>query len=435
MLERLTPIEREVRDGEGRWFLMRVLPYRTTEDRISGVVLTFIDLTARRKAEEQTRESEQRLRLVIENAQDYAIFSTDRERKITSWSRGAEVILGYHEKEVVGQQLDLIFTSEDREAGLPEKEIDTALGRGGTTDERWHVRKNGDRFWASGSLMPMREGGGDVVGFVKILRDRTEAQKAQESLRWSREELMEAVSVSDRSLEEAKLANQAKDHFLAVLSHELRTPLTPIVMAVETFLRRKDLPADVLAAFEMIKRNVRIEAHFIDDLLDVTRIGNGKLEIQREPVDLLEAVRSAIGISQPDIDSKRQSLKVSLEATRTTCLGDSARLQQAVWNLIKNASKFTGEAGEIRIGVRDVAGGVEIEVVDSGIGMAPETLEAVFDPFVQGGGDVTREFGGLGLGLAIAKATVQAHSGSIRAASAGLGKGATLTVVLPTIDE
>ncbi len=248
VLERLTPIEREVRDADGRWFLARVLPYRTKEDRISGVVLTFIDLTERRRAEDELRASETRLRLVIDNAYDYAIFTTDADQRITSWSRGAEAILGYREEEVCGEPLAMIFTTEDQGLALADLEVETALKRGRANDERWHQRKDGSRFWASGSLMPMRCDGGEVVGFVKILRDRTEQREAAESLRRSREELLEAVTASDEARGEAELANAAKDQFLAVLSHELRTPLTPIVMAVETMLMRSDLPADVTEA-------------------------------------------------------------------------------------------------------------------------------------------------------------------------------------------
>ncbi len=431
VLERLTPVEREVRDADGRWFLARVLPYRTMEDRISGVVLTFIDLTGRRKAEEETRATAERLRLVIENARDYAIFTTDAERRITSWSAGAETILGYREAEVLGSPIDLIFTKEDCELGIPGREVEAARERGCASDERWHERKSGERFWASGSLMPMRRGDGHLIGFVKILRDRTEAREVGEALRRSREELLEAVVASEQARTEVEVAGKAKDHFLAVLSHELRTPLTPIVMAVETLSRRKDLPDDVREAFVMIKRNVRIEADFIDDLLDVTRIGNGKLEIRREPVDLAEATRSAIEISRPDIEAKDQRMTVEIEPTRGDYVGDSARLQQAIWNLIKNASKFSPSGGEIRIALRARASDVKIEVGDDGIGIEPAALESVFDPFTQGGAEVTKEYGGLGLGLAIAKATVEAHGGSVEAASAGVGKGATFTVMLP----
>ncbi len=431
VLERLTPIEREVRDSEGRWFLARVLPYRTTEDRISGVVLTFFDLTERRKAEEATRASEEHLRMVIENAHDYAIFTADAERRITSWSRGAEGILGYREGEILGEPLAIIFTEEDRKLGTPDVEAETALVRGCASDERWHLRKDGRRFWASGSLMPMRLENGEVVGFVKILRNRTEEREAADALRRSREELLAAVNASEEARREAELASEAKDHFLAVLSHELRTPLTPIMMAVETLVRRADLPADVRETFAMIQRNVRIEARFIDDLLDVTRIGNGKLEIHREALDLAEVVRSAVGICQSDVEAKQQVLLLSVGAERMETEGDSARLQQAVWNLIKNASKFTPKGGEIRVSAREVSGGFEIEVADTGIGIAQEEIELVFDPFAQGGNDVTREFGGLGLGLAIAKATLEAHGGTIRAGSTGPGEGATFTISLP----
>ncbi len=163
----------------------------------------------------------------------------------------------------------------------------------------------------------------------------------------------------------------------------------------------------------------------------MTRIGNGKLEIQRDEVDLADIVRSAVGISQPDIEAKEQTSEVVMDPERMEMQGDSARLQQTVWNLVKNASKFTPRGGRIRVSAREVAGAYEIKVEDNGIGIAADALDSVFDPFCQETIEVTREFGGLGLGLAIAKATVNAHGGDIRAESAGRGEGAQFTVRLP----
>ena len=217
-----------------------------------------------------------------------------------------------------------------------------------------------------------------------------------------------------------------------MLSHELRTPLMPITMALAALGQRRDIPEAVHKAFAMIRRNVELETRFIDDMLDVTRISRGKMEIVCHDMDLHEAIERAVEVSTPDIEKKGQQLTVSLEATESRLNGDLARLQQVFWNLLKNASKFTPEGGAIYVRLRhEGAGQVAVEVTDTGIGIDPEAVERVFQPFEQANANITREFGGLGLGLAIAKGTVEAHGGTLRASSPGPGQGATFTATLP----
>jgi two-component system, chemotaxis family, CheB/CheR fusion protein len=391
-----------------------------------------IETAERQRAEESLRDSEERLRLIVENAREYAIFSTDLERRVTTWNSGAKRILGYSAEEIIGRSADIIFTEEDRAAGACEREAKTALKEERAADERWHVRKDGSRFWGIGAMMAMHAPNGQTVGFVKIFRDQTDAKRIEETLRLSRAELQKSLEEAERARQEAEKANRTKDHFLAALSHELRTPLTPVLMAAESLLLRKDLPPRVVEALEMICRNIQVENHFIDDLLDITRISHGKLELAREPVDIHEAVRHGIEISEPDFRAKEQRLTVQLAATSTQTRGDFARLQQVFWNLLKNASKFTPERGEIRVTSRNNGGdSIVVEVSDNGRGIDPNALEDIFEAFRQEDTSITRKFGGLGLGLAISKATVIGHGGSIVAASDGHGKGSTFKVTLP----
>ena len=237
----------------------------------------------------------------------------------------------------------------------------------------------------------------------------------------------------------AESANQAKDHFLAALSHELRTPLAPVLIAVEALADEPGLPPEVRESVALIKRNVELEARLIDDLLDLTRVAHRKLEIRRQVVDVHEELRHAAqtcALSGHE-GEKRVEVAIHPEARRHHVMGDGARLQQVFWNLIKNAYKFTPAGGRIDVRTSDDPAGtgrLSVEVRDTGMGIDPESLPRIFNAFEQLDQTVTRQFGGLGLGLAICKALVDLHGGTIAAHSEGKGRGATFTVCLPTVD-
>jgi len=372
------------------------------------------EVIERARSEEVLRENQERLRLVVENARDYAIFSADLTRRVTSWNAGAERLLGFTEAEILGQSADVIFTPEDRAAGVPEDETRTALAEGRASDERWHLRKDGSRFWGNGVMTAMRDPSGAAVGLVKIFRDETAARKARE---------------------ETEAARHAKDQFLAMLSHELRTPLTPVLMAVRALEKLDNLTPMARDALEMIRRNIQIEATFIDDLLDVTRIEHGKLELVTQPLDLHDVLRRVLEVVAGDLQNKKQHSIVTMDATDHRLEGDPVRLQQVFWNLLKNASKFSPDGGTIRLATSSRDGRIQVTVSDSGIGFAPDAVERLFTPFSQADATVTQQYGGLGLGLAIAKAAVDGHGGTLRARSDGPGKGAEFTVELPLVRE
>ncbi|RYD36494.1 MAG: PAS domain S-box protein [Verrucomicrobiaceae bacterium] len=416
VLERLIPVEQEVRAGD-RWYLGKLQPYRTVDDRIAGVALTFVDISASKRAEEALRVSEERLRLIFENARDYAIFSMDPDRRVTSWNTGAARLLGYMEAEIMGHSADVIFTPEDRAAGAPQKEDETALREGRASNERWHVRRDGTRFWGSGVMMAMHDGTGKTVGLLKILRDQTRERQAFQELEAARAE--------------AEAAGRAKDRFLAMLSHELRTPLTPVSLQMEELLLEEGLPAHVRESLEMVSRNVGVEVSLIDDLLDMTHIVRGRLDIARAPVCVHEAVREALEVCQRDFTRKKLRTEVSLNASNHRIEGDFVRLQQVFWNLFKNAAKFSPEGGLIRILSGNGRGTVEVEVADTGIGLEADAMERIFEAFTQADHSIARRHGGLGLGLAISRAVVSAHGGMISVRSGGPGKGAAFTVSLP----
>ena len=231
---------------------------------------------------------------------------------------------------------------------------------------------------------------------------------------------------------ESERANLAKDSFLAMLSHELRTPLTPVLTSVLALEQTDDLSDEVRASLQMIRRNVELEARLIDDLLDLTRISKGKVQLSLEEVDAHTLLRNALEICQADIDKKQLTLRTDFAAQRVRLEADPARLQQIFWNLIKNAVKFTPGGGRLEIRTENGNGQLYVQVSDSGIGIDAETLPKIFNAFEQGD---RMQLGGLGLGLAISKALVETHSGKLTAESPGKDQGATFTAIFPIAER
>ncbi len=234
------------------------------------------------------------------------------------------------------------------------------------------------------------------------------------------------------ALQEAEAANKAKDRFLAVLSHELRTPLAPALMTATMLAGDASLPASARDDARLIQRNIELETRLIDDLLDVSRVINGKLQLHVEHADLNTLIQHSMAMCAVDSEARGVPIQLDLKATRHAVDGDSAKLQQLFCNLLKNAIKFTPSGGTVTVHSEDTtAGRIRVSVKDSGIGIAPEVLPRLFRPFEQGGSATTDEYGGLGLGLMIAKGIIDAHHGSIAALSDGQGHGSTLVVELP----
>ena len=274
-------------------------------------------------------------------------------------------------------------------------------------------------------IQPMREDGGSIYGIFVHGVDVTERKQAEE-------ELEAAKNTAERAKDAAEQANRTKDHFLAVLSHELRTPLTPVVMGLSMLHDTADLEPAIGETLEMVRRHVELEVRLIDDLLDVSRIARGKIELARSPVELCTVIHRAVEVCKPDIEARRLHFGVDLGAGASYWVkADVPRLQQVFWNLLKNAIKFTPHGGCVGIRCQPSKTDVLVEVNDSGMGIEPEALPRVFNPFEQVEQSITRQFGGLGLGLAISKSLVEMHDGTISAHSEGRDKGATFRVRLP----
>lgn len=285
--------------------------------------------------------------------------------------------------------------------------------------------------------------GGNVTLLERPFRPETLVSMLEVALR-ARQRQYEArdfLETLKRARDEAQMASKAKDAFLAALSHELRTPLSPALLIASEFARDNQLPEEVRQNFEIILKNIELEARLIDDLLDLTRVTSGKLVIRREEINLHEILMDALDKVQAEIQKKEIQLDLNLHATRCAVNGDPVRLQQVFWNILANAVKFTPKNGTIRVEsfiVQKQNADLVVRVTDSGIGMTPEESARVFQAFVQGdhaNSHNNHRFGGLGLGLAISKNLVHLHSGSISAESAGRNQGATFTVTLPLANQ
>lgn len=414
----LNTLEREVTDGH-RWYIARLLPYRSSEDHINGTVLTFIDITQRREAEEALRLSEERLRLAADSTHDFAIIILDDQGVIVDWNTGAELVFGYSKQEAVGAYYELIFTPQDCRDGMPEEELRLARMEGRAMDERWHQRKDGSQFFCSGEVTLLKS---DILeGYVKIARDLTGHKRKQDE---QKEKLIETQA-----------SNHLKDEFFAVMSHELKHPLNLIQLNAELLRRLPTIRSANQAsrAVNTICEAVSSQARIIDDLLDVARVRTGKLKLKKQIVDFGQLLEDIVTV----VDNGSHPCEVELHlmnpaGTRMMVDADPTRLEQVIWNLLNNAFKFTPAEGLVQVNVCCVDNRVQLDIVDSGVGLAAADLGKIFDLFSQAENHhAHHQREGLGIGLSLVRQLVEAQGGSVSASSQGIGHGCTFTVLLP----
>ncbi len=424
----LRSIERETRSNDGRHYLSRVIPYRTTENKIEGAVMTFVDITSRVVAERRVSETEERLRIATETVRFYAIITLDADGLITTWNAGARASFGYLDSEVIGQSIGMLFTPEDRAERVHEREMQQAHATGSTEDERWHLRKDGSRFYCSGVMTSYRTAGG--VGFAKIARDMT----GTKLLQTRRDEELNQQKQAGLA---AEAANRTKDEFLAVMSHELKHPLNLIHVNAELLTRLPEvanLPS-VKRAADTIRRTVASQARIIDDLLDLSRARTGKMMMTMHPTSLRDVVTRIVDAARTDADAKQVALEREIDAGDALVVScDPVRVEQIAWNLMSNAIKFTEPGGKVTVRLSRVASEAILEVTDTGRGIAAAFLPNVFSMFRQERRETANGEGGMGIGLALVKELTEAQGGRVAVRSPGAGQGATFVIALP-VDE
>ncbi|SEL60322.1 PAS domain S-box-containing protein [Roseateles sp. YR242] len=375
---------------------------------------------AQRVVEAQLREADALYARVVDSLQEYAVMLLDTEGRIRDWNHAATAIFGHPLEAVRGMSAEILLTPDDQAADVLEAELAQALTHGSSRDDRWLMRHDGSRLRAETTVTPIYASTGEPSGFSKIVRDVTPAFEAREALRQAKEE--------------AERASELKEQFLAVLSHELRSPLSAITGWADILTNFSDSHPLLGKAATVIRRNAQLQARMINDLLDMSAVVAGKLVLQTGPVNLAALADDAVLASLHEAQAKGVALHCRA-ATPVWVNGDAHRLSQVLINLVGNAIKFTGGGGSVDVEVRQEDGQAYLRVKDTGRGISAQFLPYVFDRLRQEDGSFTRKAGGLGLGLAIARAIAELHQGHIQAQSPGPGLGSTFELRVPTLND
>ncbi|HEX5460642.1 MAG TPA: PAS domain S-box protein [Steroidobacteraceae bacterium] len=381
-------------------------PVRLANGELIGIVVVFRDVTERKRAE-LTRAW---LAAIVESSDD-AIASKTLDGIVTSWNPAATRLFGYEPDEIVGRPITTIIPPE---LHAEEVEILARLRRGERIDHYETVRlaKDGRRIDISLTISPIRGEDDTIIGASKVARNITERKRNEELLRE---------------------ADRRKDEFLATLAHELRNPLAPICAAAELFKHAKSLAPELRAATAILERQARQMTHLVDDLLDVSRITSGRIRLHPEPVELKELLKTIIDTYRHSAETARHQVALVASAESVYVSGDRIRLTQIISNIFHNAVKYTPPGGKIEIALRTEDQRAVVSVRDNGMGIPPEMLDHIFEPFAQLDRSYERPDAGLGIGLTLAKRLVDLHGGRIEARSGGRGKGTEFVIHLPAI--
>ena len=402
---------RRHRDGRRVPISLTVTTLHDSTAAVSGTVRIARDASSRSITDRAAR----RLAAIVDSSDD-AIISKDLNGIVMSWNAAAERMFGYTPEEMIGESIRKLIPADRQDE---EDEVLSRLRRGEKIDhfETLRQHRDGTLIPISLTVSPMFDARGRVVGASKIARDISDRRMAERE--------------RERLLAEAQNASRLKDEFLATLSHELRTPLNAILGYSRMIRSGIVTPENHAKAIAAVERNAASLAQIVEDVLDVSRIISGKLRLHVESIDFGDVVLDAIDAVKPAADAKAIRIEADIDPQTSHVSADQERLQQVVWNILSNAVKFTPRGGHIDVRLAPVAESVALVVRDTGIGITKAFLPHIFERFRQQDSSTTRERGGLGLGLGIARQLVELHGGTIEAESDGPGTGATFRVVLP----
>ena len=399
-------------DGAIGWTASRAIPLLDADGAIVEWFGAASDITERKEAEEARRASAERFRFLAESMPQ-KIFTAAPNGDVDYFNQQWMEFTGLTFEQIRDWGWQQFIHPDDLEENVRRWKHSIETGDSFELEHRCR-RRDGEYRWHLSRAHAMRDAEGRVLMWIGSNTDVDEVRRA---------------------VEELARASRAKDDFLAALSHELRTPLTPVLMTAAALETDTALSREVRDQFGMVRRNIELEARLIDDLLDLTRISHGKLQIHPAIVDLHQLIEQSAEIASNVGFGKQVRIVFALEAARPHVMGDSARLQQVFWNIIKNALKFTATGGRVTVCTRnDDAGMIVVSVTDTGLGIRADVLPHIFEAFEQGEITFQQRFGGLGLGLAISRAIVEIHGGEIHAQSEGVGHGATFSVALATVE-
>ena len=408
--------------GLNRWF--DVYAFRVDGTDLHSVGVLFTDVTERRLADESLRASEQFSRAVMDSSPD-CIKVMDVEGRLQFMNTGGLCLMEIDDfTPFAGQPWWQLWQAGDRD--MIRAAMGQAMQGQSARFQAMCPTAKGNEKWWDVMIAPIHKGadGSGLAGLISVSRDITENKRAEQELRLAKEA--------------AESASSAKDRFLATLSHELRTPLNPVLLKVSSLKEDPSLPEVLREQLQMIERNITLEARLIDDLLDISRVSSGKLQLRMEHCDIHTLIGLVVEMVHADAREKDITVTLELGAQYHGMMGDPARLQQVFWNLLRNAVKFTPNGGTVHVRTRDTGNPqllprIRIEVQDSGIGIAPEALDSIFEPFEQEQRSRRASVQGLGLGLAIARAIMDLHQGTLGVESGGPGHGATFLVDAPAV--
>lgn len=421
-------VERNSAEG-GPVILVRVKQHELATERFRILTQKVDELSreihARRRSEEEVRRQQEWLHVTLSSIGD-AVIATDAEGRVIFMNPVAETLTGWDAASAAGRPMIEVFSIFSEETGeIAENPVERVLREGiivGLANHTVLRSRNGLELPIEDSAAPIRASNGELIGVVLVFHDVTDKRDAQYAMKLSRDE--------------ALAASRTKDEFLSALSHELRTPLNPVLLLATEAAARESLPWKIRRDFDVIAKNVALEARLIDDLLDLTRLNKGELSLHLKTVDLHAVLGDAAATVQSGLSRSGQTLDFELQAEHRFVAGEAVRLQQVFWNLLENAIKFSPGKGRIHLRSRNSHDGawIVVTVADEGMGMSSDELARIFDPFSQGDhvrrGGIHRG-GGLGLGLTLSRRLVELHSGRIEVSSGGIGKGSTFTVTLP----